>query len=144
MEEALFQDTNGILYRTLVLGLPDLGWKNDRMVVLGPFSVILVQFRSYPVPVGNDSLLAIVADDQRRYAAKIRQSIVVDGNPLRLLGGDHPFGINVLGIRKDGYKNHNLHGLPGEWIHHAEGLSGEIHFHLLANDGVEMQRLLLQ
>ena len=47
--------------------------------------VILVQFRSYPVPVGNDSLLAIVADDQRRYAVKISQSIVVDSDLLRLL-----------------------------------------------------------
>lgn len=75
VEETFLQDTNGILYRTLVLRLPDLGWKNNRVVMLGPFSVILVQFRGDPVPIGNDSLLAVVTDNQCRYAAQIRQSM---------------------------------------------------------------------
>ena len=51
VEEAFFQNTNGILYRTLILGLPDLGRKNDRVVMLGPFCVILVQFWGDPVSV---------------------------------------------------------------------------------------------
>ena len=108
MEEALFQDTNGILNRALVFGLPDLGWKNDRMVVLGPFRIILVQFRGDPVPVGNDSLLAVVTDNQCRYPAKIRHGIVVDRNPLRLLGGNHPFCVDVLRVRKNGYEDNDL------------------------------------
>ena len=42
MEEALFHDANSILYRTLVLGLLYFGRQNDRVVVLSPFSIILV------------------------------------------------------------------------------------------------------
>ena len=113
------------------------------MVVLGPLSVILVQFRGDPVSVCNDSLLAIVADDQRRHAAKIRQSIVVYSDPLWFLGGEHSFCVNVLGIRKNSYEDNDLQNLTGERIYHLKGLAGEVHLHLLTNDGVEMQRFLV-
>ena len=143
VEETLFQNANSILYRALVLGLLYFGRQDDRVVVFSPFSVILVQFWGNPVSVCNDSLLAIVADDQRRYTTKIRQSIVVYSDPLRFLGGEHSFCVNVLGIRKNSYEDNDLQNLTGEWIHHAEGLSGEVHFHLLTNDGVEVQRLFV-
>ena len=113
------------------------------MVVFSPFSVILVQFRGNPVPVCNDSLLAIVADDQRRYTTKIRQSIVVYSDPLWFLGGEHSFCVNVLGIRKNSYEDNDLQNLTGERIYHLKGLAGKVHLHLLTNDGVEMQCFLV-
>ena len=64
MPIAFFQDTNGILYRTLVLGLLYLGRQDDRVVALGSLSVIFVQLWGNPVSVGNNSLLAIVEDNQ--------------------------------------------------------------------------------
>ena len=143
VKESLFQDANGILHGTLVLGFLNFGRQDNRVVVLSPFCVILVQLRGDPVPVGNNGLLAVVADDQRRNAAEVCQGIVVDGNPLRLLGGDHSLGINVLGIRKNCYEDNDLHYLTGKRIYHLKGFPGKIHFHLLANDGIEMQSLLI-
>lgn len=137
-EDALFQNAHGILHGTLVLGLLHLGRENDSVVMFGPFGVILIQLRIDPVLVGNDSLLAVVAHDQGRNTAEILQRIVVDGDPLRLLGGDHALRIDVLGIREDGNENHNVQNLTGQMIHHLEGLSGKIHFHLLSNDSIEV------
>ena len=42
VEEALLQNTNSILYGTLVLGFLHLGGQDNRVVVLSPFCVILV------------------------------------------------------------------------------------------------------
>lgn len=92
---------------------------------------------------GSNGLLAVVADNQCRYSAKIRQGIVVDSDPLRFFGGEHPFCIDVLRVRKDRHKDNDLLHLTGERIHHVKGLSGEVHLHLLGDDGIEMQRFLI-
>lgn len=68
---------------------------------------------------------------------------VVDSDPLRFLGGEHSFCVNVLGIRKNSYEDNDLQNLTGERIYHLKGLAGEVHLHLLTNDGVEMQRFLI-
>ena len=111
--------------------------------MLGPLGIVLVQFRRDPVLVSDDGLLAVVADDKRRNAAEIPERIVVNGDPLRLLGENHPFRIDKLRIRQHGYKDDDLHELAGEMIYHLKGLPGEIHLHLLSDDSVEVKRLLV-
>ena len=143
MEDALFKDADSILYGTLVFGLFHFGRKNHGVIVLRPLGVILVQFRGNPVPVGNHSLLAVIADNERRNAAEILKRMVVHGNPLRFLGGYHSLSIDVLGIRQDGDKHHNVHLLPSEVVHKLEGLPGEIHLHLLPRDSCEVHGLLV-
>ena len=113
------------------------------MVVLGPFGIVFVQLRRDPVLVGDDGMLAVVADDQRRGTAKIQERIVVDGNPLRLLRGNHALRIDELRIRQDGYEDNDLRELAGEMIYHLKGLSSEIRLHLLSDDGVEVKRILV-
>ena len=62
MEEPLFQNTHGIFNGTLVLGLLYLGRKDNGVVVFRPLCVVPVQLRVDPVFIGNDGLLAVVAD----------------------------------------------------------------------------------
>ena len=143
MEESLFQNAYRIFYGTFIPGLFDFGRKDRRAVMFSPLSIIPVQLRIDPVTVGNNGLLAVVADNQCRYPAKIRQGIVVDSDPLRFFGGEHPFCIDVLRVRKDRHKDNDLLHLTGERIHHVKGLSGEVHLHLLSDDGIEMQRFLI-
>lgn len=109
VEEPLLQYSDGVLNRALVFRFPHLGRQDDGVVVLSPFGVVLVQFRRDPVLVGNNGLFAVIADNQRRNTSKILQRAVVDLDPLRFLGRDHPFGVDVLRIRKDGDKDDNLH-----------------------------------
>ena len=96
VEKAFLQNPNGILNGTLVFGLLHLGRKDNGVVVLSPLGIGRVQIRRNPVLVGNDGLLTVVAYDQRRDTAKILESIVVDRNPLRLLGRNHAFRIDEL------------------------------------------------
>ncbi len=70
MEDTLLQNAHGIFNGTLVLGPFDLGWEDDSVVMFCPFCIILVQLRVDPVPVGNDSLLAVVTDHQSRNPPK--------------------------------------------------------------------------
>ena len=98
MENALFQNANSIFHGTLVLRLLYLGRENERVVVLRPLGVIPVQFRGDPVTVCNHGLLAVVADNKRRDATKVLQSMVIHRNPLRLPRRGHSLRINVLGV----------------------------------------------
>ena len=143
VKEALLQNADGIFNGTLVLRLPHLGRENHCVVVLRPFCVVLVQLRLDPVPVRNDSLLAVVANDQGRDTSKIRQGVVVDLDPLRLLCGYHPLSVDVLRVRENGDEDHDLYDFSGEPIYQMKGLPGKVHFHLLANDSIEMQRLFV-
>lgn len=143
MEEALFQNPDGVLNRALVLGLSHLCGQDDRVVVFGPLRIVLVQFRRDPVLVSDDGLLAVVADDKRRDTAKIQERIVVDGDPLRLLCGNHALRVDELRIRQHGYEDDDLYELTGEMIYHLKGLPSEIHLHLLSDDSVEVKRLLV-
>ena len=143
VKEALLQNADDIFNGTLVLRLPHLGRENHCVVVLRPFCVVFVQLRLDPVPVRNDSLLAVVANDQGRDTSKILQGVVVDLDPLRLLCGYHPFSVDVLGVRENGNEDYDLYDFSGEPFHQMKGFPGKVYFHFLANDGVKMQRLFV-
>ncbi len=143
VEEPLLQNTNGISHRTLLLGLLHLGGQDDGVVVLSPLGIVLVQFRRDPVPVGDDSLFAIVAYNQCRNAAEIAESVVINSDSLRLLRGNHAFCIDDLRIRKNGDEYYTLYDLAGETIQHLKGFPGKVHLHLLSDDGVEVKHFLV-
>lgn len=85
----------------------------------------------YPAFVCDDRLLAVVADDNRRYAAESLQRVIVRLDPLYLFRGGHPFRINVLRIREDGNKDDNRRNLSCEPVNQRKGFAGKVHFHSL-------------
>lgn len=77
MEESLFQNADGIFDGTLVLGFLYLGRKDNGVVVFCPLCIILVQLRVDPVLVGDDGLLAVVADHQSRNTPKYCKALLL-------------------------------------------------------------------
>ena len=139
MEESLFEDPHGILHRTLVFRLPDLGRQDHGLVVFRPLRVILVQFRFDPVPVYDDGLFAVVTDNERRNTFEIRKSMVVDLDPFCFFCGEHPFRVDVLRIRKYRHENNDRIEFSGQAVGHFESLPGEVDLDLFTDDCVPVQ-----
>ena len=77
MEYTAFQDAYSIFHVALHLGFAHFGRHDDRVIMLRPFSIILVQDGFNPILVRQHRLLAIVADDQGRNTAEITECVVV-------------------------------------------------------------------
>lgn len=85
VEETFLEDAHSILNRTLVFRFVDLYRQDDCLVVLSPFGIIIIQYRSDPVLICGNGLLTVVSDYQHRNSAKIIQNVVVHIDPLWLL-----------------------------------------------------------
>ncbi len=143
MKEPLFENADGIFHRRFETGFPDLGGKDHRVVVLRPFSVVLIQLRLDPVLVRDHGLFAVIAHNDGRNTAKGFQRVVIDLDPLHLLCGFHAFRINVLGIRKDRNKHDDWCDLASKAVDTVEGLACEINLHRLGDHCCEVGCLVV-
>ena len=96
VEQAFFEDANCVLYGAFIFWLPNLGRKDHGVIVFRPLGIVFVQFRLDPVPIRDDGLLTVIADDQWRNTLKETERMIVHLDPLRLLSREHSFRINVL------------------------------------------------
>ena len=111
--------------------------------MLCPFSVIFIKLRLDPVFIDRHSLFTIIADDNGRNASKKTQCMIVYLNPLRLLGREHPFCVNVLRIGQHCHKYNDCTEFSGQAVDHRECFPCKIHLHFFAAHSIEMQCLIV-
>ena len=74
MKKTFFQNTDRVLYRTLVFWLFYFCRQNNGVIMFCPLSIVFVEIWLNPILVGDNSLLTVVAYDDGRYAPEIFQS----------------------------------------------------------------------
>ena len=133
MKESFFKDANRIFHGTFELWFSHLGRNNRSTVMFGPVCIIFIERWMNPVIIGNNSLFAVITNNDGWNSAVEFQRIIVYLNPLWLFCRYHTFRVNHLWIRKNCNKNYNVHDLSSQPVNHFKGLTGEIHLHGLSN-----------
>ena len=139
MEKAFFKNAYSVFHTAFPLRFTDFGWQYHGVVMISPCSIILIQIRIDPVFIGGNCLFTIITNNNRRHAAKIGKSVVIDLNPLRFTGRYHPFCIDVLRIGQNSYKYNNGRNLASKFIDQLKGFTCKINFHLLTDYSLDMQ-----